>query len=416
MSGAGERPRSGMAWIAARHSLGWLVAANFVGLWLSLLLLWPGLGDLFAPLTYGRWMPLHMNWQLYGWTALPVVGVLCVWLLDGRDLRAETHARLAFGAWSVALGLGGLSWLAGQVSGKLFLDWHGWARPLLPAAMLILWGVLVRHTWSRWPTLTRGERWARGGVLALLLPVPPVLYWSMGREVFPAVNPDSGGATGAALLGSTLALVTLFLALPDLLRVRRQSCVIRKEAIWALLAASWGVFALIDRGHTSHHAGSQIAALAVLIAWVPLLALHWRGYDWPAEARPWVRAACVWWALLVASGWVTFLPGVSEALKFTHGLVAHAHLAMAGLVTSVNAAILVTLARRAAPAGVFAWWQAGCAAQVAVLLGLGAVEVEHTAALFGSEGWTQAVFAVRALAGAAMTVASVRWLKDFWKP
>ena len=40
-------------------------------LWLSLLLLWPGLGDLFAPLTYGRWMPLHMNWQLYGWTALP---------------------------------------------------------------------------------------------------------------------------------------------------------------------------------------------------------------------------------------------------------------------------------------------------------------------------------------------------------
>lgn len=415
MNPAGAGPRAELAGLAARHSLGWLVAANLVGLWLSLVLLWPDLGDLIAPLGYGRWMPLHLNWQLYGWTALPVVGALLGWFLDPAEPRAWWHARIALGAWSAALALGGVSWLAGVVSGKLFLDWHGLARPLLPTAMLVLWGVLARHTWSGWPRFARAERAGRVAALLGLLPVPQVLFWSMGRGVFPAVNPDSGGATGAALLGSTLGIVTIFLLLPALLRVGPRRPAARLRVGWALLVASWAVFAAIGHGHTSHHEAAQIAGLAVLLAWVPLLAWHWLAHDWPAGARPWLWAALAWWALLVASGWVTFLPRVSEALKFTHGLVAHAHLAMAGVVTSVNGVVLTTLAGRAAPRGVFAAWQAGAAVMVAVLLGFGAVEAERTADLFRGEGWTQAVFAVRMLAGVAMTAASVRWWLDFRK-
>src|SRR5687767_9153147 len=111
------------------HSLGWLVAANVVGLWLGVSLLWPAAGNLLAPLTWGRWAPLHMNWQLYGWCALPLVGVLFVWYFDGEALNSRGHARVALGAWSAALALGGVAWLGGAVSGKLFLDWHSWARP-----------------------------------------------------------------------------------------------------------------------------------------------------------------------------------------------------------------------------------------------------------------------------------------------
>lgn len=396
----------------ARHSLGWLVAANAVGVWLALALLWPEVGDGLAPLTYGRWMPLHHNWQLYGWCSLPWIGVLLTWCFAGRRPRAEQEMRWALRVWTFALLVGGLSWLAGNVSGKLFLDWHGWARGLLPAAMIVLWLVLAAHVRSKWAEWTLAARRWRAGVLGALATVPVVFYWSTARSVYPAVNPHSGGATGTSLLGSTLGIVTLFLALPELLRVTRECAAIRHKWLGGLLVGSWGVFALLDHGDVSHHVGAQSVALGVLLAWIPLLGLHWRACAWPAAARPWIWAALGWWALLVASGWTAFLPGFSEALKFTHGLVAHAHLAMAGLLTSVNGAILVTLCRRAAPLGVWLAWQLGCVVHVAALSVLGWFEVSHVAGLMLSEEWSQGWLLLRFAAGVSMTAASVVWWRE----
>lgn len=391
----------------ARFSLGWLVAANLVGLWLASVLLWPALGDLPGPLTYGRWMPVHLNWQLYGWCSLPLVGLLFRWLLDGRDAATPAHARLALAAWSAALGLGGLSWLAGQVSGKLFLDWHGWARLPLPAAMTLLWLVLGWHTRRLWPRLGRGARLARGAALAVLAAVPPVMIWVSSRAVYPAVNPDSGGATGAALLGSTLGIVAIFIALPGLLGLPTGRWLQRVTAAWGLSGLAW---ALIRHGHTSHHDWQQIVALALLLPWVPLLAWHWLDCAWPSAARPWIMAALGWWTLLVLSGWLVFLPGFSEAAKFSHVLVAHAHLAMAGLVTAVNAAVLVVLTGRGAPRGVLILWNAGCALHVLATAGLGLMEDGRAAELYRSETWTQGWMLLRWVGGAVMTVGSVRWL------
>jgi cytochrome c oxidase cbb3-type subunit 1 len=413
---ADEQSVGPLARSAARHSLGWLVAGNLVGLWLALVLLWPALGDLVAPLTYGRWVPLHLDWHLYGWTALPVVGVMLGWFLDESDPRAVRQGRWALRAWTAALVLGGVSWLTGHVSGKLFLDWEGAARPLLPVAMQFLWVVLAWNTLGRWAGFSRGQRAARAALLALLLPVPAALYWAMGAEVYPAVNPDSGGATGAALLGSTLGIVTIFLLVPAMLGVARRLSNRSVALVWGALAASWAVFAWVDHGHTSHHALTQIAALAVLVAWVPLLGFAWGGHAWSAAARPWMAASVAWWSLLVISGWFTFLPGFSESLKFTHGLVAHAHLAMAGVVTSVNGLMLTTFTRRAAPRGVLACWHGGCALYVASMLVLGAFETEHAGDLFRSELWTQALLGLRLVAGALMLHASAKWLLSFWKP
>ncbi len=58
------------------HSLGWLVVGNAVGVLLAVLLLFPALGNVFAPLTYGRWIPVHLNAQLYGWSSIPLIGLL----------------------------------------------------------------------------------------------------------------------------------------------------------------------------------------------------------------------------------------------------------------------------------------------------------------------------------------------------
>lgn len=389
-----------------RHAFGWLVAANAVGLWLAALLLWPALGQLTGPLGYGRWMPLHLDWQLYGWCALPLVGVLLAWLV-APDAAGRLHVRLALGAWSTALLLGGISWLAGVTSGKLFLDWHGWARPLLPAAMLVLWSVLALHAWLRRGESGRAAGLARALLLLALLAVPNLLFWAAGRDVYPAVNPHSGGATGASLLGSTLAIIAIFGALPALLRVPGRQA----WWYWAALAASAGGFLAADHGDASHHAPGQIAALAVLLPWAGLLPLHLRRFAWQAAARPWLRAALAWWAVLVVTGFLVFLPGWSERLKFTNALVAHAHLAMAGLVTSLNLAILRQLRGGGTEHG-FWLWQGGCLVQVLALAALGWREAADPAALFLGDAWTQAAYGVRFAGGGAMLLASLAWWKE----
>ena len=61
---------------AAQHALFWLMAGCFIGLWLAVLLLCPGLNAIFGEFTYGRIVPIHLNFQLYGWTSLPLVAWL----------------------------------------------------------------------------------------------------------------------------------------------------------------------------------------------------------------------------------------------------------------------------------------------------------------------------------------------------
>lgn len=391
----------------ALHSLGWLTLANLVGLWLAITVLWPRVGDLLAPLTFGRWAPLHLNWQLYGWCSLPLVGSLFAWCFDPRDPRTATHARIALGAWSAALALGGLAWLSGTTSGKPFLDWYGWSLPLLPAAMYLLWSLLALHTYRQWARLSLLERGLRTGLLTSLFVVPAVLMWAASRAVYPSVNPDSGGATGSSILGASLGIVAIYMFLPRLLGVKAR---LNPTPFVAGLIASWLVYATVKRGYVSHHLPTQVLALGTMLLWIPLLPLYWSRHDWSPAARPWLRAAAVWWTVLVLTGWLTFLPGISERLKFTHALVAHAHLAMAGLVTSVNAAIIVTLSRRAAPRAAFWAWQAGCGVYILSMSVLGWVESENAADLFRSELWTQAFFAARLVAGLAMAAGSLRWL------
>ena len=83
MSGDGH---AGGMETAARHALGWLLFGNLAGLWLSVLLLWPDLGA--GEWTYGRWVPVHLNVQLYGWTSLPLVAwLMAIYQVDASRVR-----------------------------------------------------------------------------------------------------------------------------------------------------------------------------------------------------------------------------------------------------------------------------------------------------------------------------------------
>ena len=403
-----------------RFSLAWLTAANLVGLLLSLCLLYPGIDTLLGPLTYGRWMPLHMEWQLYGWCSLPLLGLILK-EFPGRSGQAAGEIRFVFVVWSIGLLAGGISCLSGHASGKLFLSWEGWARALFPLTLCLVWAVLATN-WLRQlpdPVITRGRKVWRAILLLALAGVPFSLYITSSRTLYPPVDPTSGGATGHSLLASSLAILGLFGALPFLLGLRRRESVLFR-LYWVLYLACVLVYLLIQHGSVANTGVDQVAGLGSLVILVPALVGYFRIWAWPAGSRYWMIAFLAWWGVLTIDGWITFLPGFLDRLKFTNGMVGHAHLAMAGMITALNFVILSSLKgedtqREAHCFGgkrTFLIWNGACFTMVAVLLLQGWQEGAHPEVLFGPDRWTVANYAIRTLAGALMLLAGLSWT---WK-
>jgi cytochrome c oxidase cbb3-type subunit 1 len=183
---------------------------------LAVMLLLPRLNLILGEWTYGRWMPVHMNLQLYGWMSLPLVAFL--FHVYGVDRGAAAKwCRPMLWVWSAALAAGALTWLAGRSSGKLFLDWTGYSRVLFPLALVALWLVLALALASDWRRSANKAFTARSTKLiglALLLLVPVLIYIAASPNLYPPINPDSGGPTAASQLESTLVVIAILLLLP----------------------------------------------------------------------------------------------------------------------------------------------------------------------------------------------------------
>lgn len=402
---------------AAVHSLLWLVLGNAVGVLLAVLLLAPELGDVLAPLTYGRWVPVHFDLQLYGWCALPVVALLGYAYLP-RSLGKVPV--LAVSCWSAALGLLALTLLSGRSSGKLFVEWVGESRLAVALALGLLEIVLVlayRRRLSEEPE-SRAVGLLKAGLLAMLALVPPVLYWAAGPGVFPPVNPDSGGSTGTSLLGSSLGLTGVLVILPLLAGLDagpRNTLVLGQTAI--ALVVHLLLFGALGHGDVSHHELLQIVGLSTIVVWWPLLARLYRTYEWPAAARRWLSALAVWSAVLLLTAVPMFLPGVLDRLKFTNALVAHSHLAMAGMLSSVSCLLLALVLRDHRLRDVvgepraFWLWNGGFAVMLVSLVALGLLEAVDPGRMFHADAATSALYGLRLGAGVLMLAASVRWLR-----
>src|ERR1035437_2099454 len=403
---------------AAWHSLLWLVVANAIGTMIAILLLVPSLNQLLGEWTYGRWIMVHMNLMLYGWTSLPLVGFLFVtYGADHGDLAK--WCRPVLWVWSVALFVGSLSWLSGHSSGKLFLDWSGYARVVFPVALIALWLLLVVAMVRNWRDpkhATIAGRVAKLVGLAILLAVPFALYLESSPGLYPAVNPDTGGPTGASQLESSLMIVAILLMLPFGLTQRKAGRTWTISIAWTVMLAESLLCLALGRGDISHHHPTQFLSLGSLLVWTPLTPAYYAAFAWNDNTRRWRIAFLCWWSALVLTGWIFFLPGILDHFKFTDGLVGHSLLAMAGFTSSLLIFVLVQLL------GEDGWifnrtrsfygWNIAVLAYVLLMSAAGWREGFDPTFTIVTGAARNAVYILRLVVGVVMLASSLDWLID----
>lgn len=411
---AAARAVAGAAW----HSLLWLVIANAIGVLIALLLLFPALNHALGEWTYGRWIMVHMNLELYGWTSVPLVGFL--FKIYGADRGPLARwCRPVLWVWSAALGVGTLSWLSGHSSGKLFLDWSGYARALFFAALMALWLLLFVAFFRSRSTQERASAVAWGARLiglAILLAVPFLIYIAASPVSYPPVNPASGGPTGTSQLESSLAIVAILLMLPFGLAPRKSWSSRTIALCWIVLVAESLLCAALSRADISHHRPVQYRSLASLLVWLPLIPAYYAAFEWHSNTRRWRLAFLWWWVALVVTGWVFFLPGILDHFKFTDGLVGHSFVAMAGFTSSLIIFVMVQLLGEGGwifnRARSFHLWNGSVIAYIVLMTVAGWREGFDPAFTIVPGVARNCIYALRLLTGILMLVASFDWFQD----
>jgi cytochrome c oxidase cbb3-type subunit I len=325
--------------------------------------------------------------------------------------KASAWAPAAVWAWTAALALGVFHWLGGITSGKIFLDWKSGALWGFVAAQVMLWLVLAAAWRERSASWSKPRRLGALAGLAGLALVPVSLVFAASPAVYPPVDRTTGGPTGSSLLGSSLIVVGLMLMLPRIAAVARVKR--RSWGIWLFFALSWLVFGVTEAMGGTHFQAVQIVAMLFLLPWVWWLPRDWAGFDWPAGSAIWRGAMLGWWGLLVLSGLLMYQPGVLDHLKFTQGLVAHSHLAMAGFTTSFCALLLVLLTGKRMGGGwSVALWHLAALVMVVTLALMGWREGDGPSWMLEKPTWRDWGLGIRAACGGLMLWVSVHWLLE----
>ena len=143
---------SGAAWLAVSLILGVIASAKTHN---------PGILGEWSFLQYGRTFSAHINALIYGWGAQAAFGVL-VWLMARLSRQPSKNGGTLLVAghiWNLAVALGTIGILAGQGTGKHWMQFPTFVWPVLLAAyaVIAIWSLIAfrcrknEHTYiSQW--------------------------------------------------------------------------------------------------------------------------------------------------------------------------------------------------------------------------------------------------------------------------
>ena len=143
-----------------------------------------------------------------------------------------------------------------------------------------------------------------------------------------------------------------------------------------------------------------------------MLPLFFQSFEWERGEKRWLNGFLGWLTLLIISGWLAFLPGILEEVKFTSSLVAHSHLAMAGFTSAFLLFMMSSLSGRAdLLRGGFWRWNLAVLGYVALMMLAGVCEARDPAwAMTGGTG-RSAIFFLRMLCGLVLLGVSWSWFR-----
>jgi cytochrome c oxidase cbb3-type subunit I len=328
----------------------WLVVGSVFAMLASIKLHSPGFLGGPSWLTFGRVRPVHLNIVAYGWASMAGVGTM-LWLM-ARLSRAELRfPRLLVAAamvWNVAILAGSVSILAGYGTSIEYLEFPPFVPPLLTVAyaMIGLWAA-VTFSERREPHVYVSQ-WYLFGALFWF----PWLYTAVNimLVLFPIKGVTQVSITwwyGHNILGlwfTPIGLATVYYLLPKVIGRPIHSYYLSILGFWSLaLFYNWnGAHHLIGGPVPAWLVTMSVVASMMMLIPVGTVAInhhmtmvgHFRMLKYSPTLRFIVFGAMCYSAVSV-QGSFEALRSINLPTKFTHFVIAHAHLGLYGFFTMV---------------------------------------------------------------------------------
>ncbi len=146
----------------------WLFVGTLLGLFSSLKLSQPGLGDSFGIFGYGRIYPAHTIAMVYGWAMQAGIGVL-IWLmarLTRNPVRRGLAILVAGHVWNAAVAVSIICVIIAKGRSIPWLDFPGWLWPLFAFsyALMVIWVIPMFHSRKGGPVYI-SEKFIVGAVI-----------------------------------------------------------------------------------------------------------------------------------------------------------------------------------------------------------------------------------------------------------
>ena len=174
--------------------------------------------------------------------------------------------------------------------------------------------------------------------------------------------------------------------------------------------------AALGRADISHHLPTQYLSLGSLLVWLPITPAYYAAFNWHSNTRRWRLAFLWWWAALIVTGWIFFLPGVLDHFKFTDGLVGHSFIAMAGFTSSLIIFVMVQMLGEGGwifnRARSFYLWNGSVIAYILLMTIAGWREGFDPSFTIVPGIFRNLLYVLRLLSGIFMLVASLDWFVD----
>ncbi len=326
----------------------WLLAGTLLAMIASFKLHEPRFLADFAPLTFGRIRPAHLNVVAYGWAFNAALASL-LWIkcrLAATPLRGGALVLAGAGLWNVGVLLGTLAILTGRGHSTAWLEFpvpaaamlYGGFALVAIAAVLSLAARRVRRLYvSQWYLLGAllWFPWCFTVAFILLMPAP------VGGVTESAI----GGWYTRNLIGlwfSAVGVAIIYYLLPKLTGRPLYSHQLALLGFWALAVCyPWtGMRHLIAGPLPAWAITVSIAASVMLL--IPLLAVTLNFHKTirgryrlvgPSPTLRFIVFAAVCYLLVGGQGVLLALRSVNEVFSLTHTIIGHAHLGMYGFFT-----------------------------------------------------------------------------------